>query len=107
MKISRWFALFAAVLLLASPAFAQGVGTTSALSGTVTSDGKPLPGVTVNISSPALQGTRTAVTGEGGGYNFPGLPPGQYTATFELEGMQRITKKAQLFVATPNRIDVD
>src|SRR5437773_4606851 len=107
MKISRWFALFAAVLLLASSAFAQGIGTTSSVSGTVTSDGKPLPGVSVTVSSPALQGTRTAVTGEGGGYNFPGLPPGLYTITYEVEGMQRMTKKAQLFVATPDRIDVE
>ena len=101
----RQFALFAAVLLLASSAFAQGIGTTSSVSGTVTSDGKPLPGVSVTVSSPALQGTRTAVTGEGGGYNFPGLPPGLYTITYELEGMQRMTKKAQLFVATPDRIE--
>src|SRR5437763_9349686 len=105
MKISRWFALFAAVLLLASSAFAQGIGTTSSVSGTVTSDGKPLPGVTVTISSPALQGTRTAVTGEGGGYFFPSLPPGAYNVTFELEGMNKITKKTQLNLAQPAHVD--
>jgi hypothetical protein len=107
MKIHRSFLLLAAALLLASSAFAQGVGTTSALGGTVTTDGKPLPGVTITIASPSLQGTRTAVTGEGGGYNFPSIPPGLYTVTFELEGMQRVTKKVQLAVATPSRADAD
>ncbi len=43
------------VLLLAvSSLFAQ--GTTGNILGTVTSEGKPLPGVTVTITSPALQG---------------------------------------------------
>ena len=107
MRVSRWFAMFGAALLLATFAYAQGVGTTSSLNGTVTSDGKPLPGVTVTVASAALQGTRTAVTGEGGGYAFPSLPPGLYTVTFELEGMQRVTKKEQLHVATPDRADAD
>jgi len=107
MKIPRRLLLLAAVLLIAGSALAQGVGTTSSLSGTVTTDGKALPGVTVTIASPSLQGMRTAVTGEGGGYNFPSIPPGQYTVSFELEGMQRVTKKLQLAVATPSRSDVD
>ena len=75
-----------AVLLLGG--IAHGQGTTGNLVGTVTSDGNGLPGVTVTVSSPALQGTRTAVTGDAGGYNFPALPPGDYTVTFELDGMQ-------------------
>lgn len=60
--------------LLSVNLFAQ--GTTGTLDGTVTSAGAPLPGVLVTISSSALQGSRTAVTGQGGGYHFAGLPPG-------------------------------
>src|ERR1700687_2573383 len=61
-------------------------GTTAAITGTVTSDGKPLPGVTVTVSSPSLQGTRNTVTGSNGVYNFSALPPGDYTVVFELQG---------------------
>jgi outer membrane receptor protein involved in Fe transport len=108
MRFSRVRLFLSIVLLLgATVAFAQGVGTTSTLSGTVTSDGKPLPGVTVTIKSPALQGTRTSVTGEGGGYNFGGLPPGTYTVSFQLEGLQPVTTKMQLQLAETSHKDVD
>ncbi|HEV8432834.1 MAG TPA: carboxypeptidase regulatory-like domain-containing protein [Thermoanaerobaculia bacterium] len=95
------------LLLSAVSAFAQGVGTTSSLSGTVTTEGKPLPGVTVTIKSPALQGTRTAITGDGGGYNFPSLPPGTYTINFSLEGMQPVTTRTTLQLAESSHKDVD
>jgi len=86
-------------LFAAMSAFAQGSGTTSSLSGTVMSGGKPFPGVTVTISSPSLQGVRTATTGEGGGYTFPSLPPGDYTVKFELEGMATVVKHVTLVLA--------
>jgi carboxypeptidase family protein/TonB-dependent receptor-like protein len=108
MKVSYRPALIAFVaFLVAAGAFAQTAGTTSTLAGTATTDGKPLPGVTVTISSPSLQGTRTTVTGEGGGYTFPALPPGVYTVQFSLEGMQTVTRKVPLALATPARADVE
>jgi outer membrane receptor protein involved in Fe transport len=108
MNFTRPRLVFLSVLLLiAASAFAQGVGTTASLSGTVTSDGKPLPGVTVTIKSPALQGTRTAITGDGGGYNFPSLPPGDYTVSFALEGMQPVTAKKMLQLAESSHKDVE
>jgi hypothetical protein len=57
--------LVIAMLLCAATLVAQ--STTGTLGGTVTSDGNPLPGVTVTVTSPALQGSRTAVTGDAGG----------------------------------------
>jgi len=108
MKLSqRFVSLLAFVLLVGASALAQGTGTRSSLSGTVTTDGKPLPGVTVTISSPALQGIRTAMTGEGGGYDFPSLPPGVYTITMELEGMQKVVKKLTLQLANEGHADAD
>src|SRR6266540_3580647 len=99
--------LFIVLALVAGGLLAQGTGTTSSLSGNVTTDGKALPGVTVTVSSPALQGTRTAVTGEAGGYNFPSLPPGAYTVAFELEGMNKMNKKTTLTLAQPAHVDVE
>lgn len=90
------------LLLIAASAFAQ---TTGALTGTATTDGVALPGVTVTVSSPALQGTRTAVTNENGAYIFPTLPPGQYTVAFELSGMQPIKKKVSITLAQTSRVD--
>ena len=48
------------------------------VTGTVTSeDGAPLPGATLEISSPALlAGTRSATTSARGTYVFLNLPPG-------------------------------
>lgn len=86
-------------------AFAQ--GTTADLTGTVSSGGKPLPGVSVKASAPTLQGTRTTVTGANGGYNFSSLPPGNYTITFELEGLRPVTQKVRLLLAETTRADAE
>ena len=94
-------------LLLLMTVSLFGQATTGTLVGTVTTGGAPLPGATVTISSPSLQGTRTAVTGDTGGYNFPGLPPGMYTVSVELEGMQRLDKRVAVSLAQTSRADAD
>ena len=98
--------LFLLALLLAATAL-FGQATTSTLVGTVTNDGKPLPGVTVTVTSPALLGTRDTVTVANGDYFFPALPPGNYDVTFELEGLQTVTRKATLKLAETARADAD
>jgi len=104
MKRVPRYGLVVLVLLTAVPLFAQ--FTTGALIGTVTtSDGSPLPGVTVTLSSPALQGTRNVTTGETGGYHFPALPPGSYNVAFELEGMQHVTSQITVSLAQTARAD--
>lgn len=67
---------------------------TGKLTGIVTDDeGIPLPGVTVEISSPALMGgARAQVTYEKGTYRFVNLPPGTYKLVFSLEGFQKIER---------------
>ncbi|MDQ3280657.1 MAG: TonB-dependent receptor [Acidobacteriota bacterium] len=99
--VSRLIALVL-TLLVASVAFAQ---TTSTLVGTVTTDGSPLPGATVTITSPNMQGSRTTVTGDAGGYSFTGLPPGTYTVRFELQGMRTATRTTQIGVGQTGRAD--
>ena len=87
--VKRSFVALATMLLVAVPIFAQ--ATLGNLTGTVIMDGAPLPGVTVTISSPALQGTRVAYTDVNGNYNFAALPPGDYTVNFSMESMQPVT----------------
>src|SRR6187200_3527363 len=85
--------LVAAAAVEPTPVRAQGLQT-GVITGTVTStDGLGLPGVTVTVSSPALQGTRTTVTDVNGNYVVRGLPPGEYTVATELSGMQPKTER--------------
>ena len=101
MRVPTRFVFIAVlVALIAISAFAQ---TTASLTGDVTTDGKPLPGVTVTISSPNLQGTRTAVTGDNGGFSFSGLPPGDYKVTYELSGLATVTKRVRLDLSQTTR----
>ena len=102
MRVSR--VLLVLFILATVNLFAQ---TTGSLVGTVTTGGNPLPGVTVTAASPALQGTRTATTGEAGGYHFPALPPGVYTISFELDGMQRLDQRVTVSVLQTNRADAE
>jgi hypothetical protein len=97
MRNRLWFACLATVLALGAPAQAQ--IPTGIISGVVSSDEGPLPGVTVTANSPAMQGERMAITGEGGAYNMPSLPPGDYTLTFALEGFDAITSTVRVAAA--------
>ena len=90
---------------LGSPAAAQGVQT-GELTGIVTSsDGLTLPGATVTVQSPALQGVRTVVTDENGAYVIRALPPGQYQVTFEMTGLQTKTEKAVIELGRPTALN--
>ncbi|MGK2859006.1 MAG: TonB-dependent receptor, partial [Thermoanaerobaculia bacterium] len=103
MSRNRFTVLVTALCLLVGlSVFAQ---TTSTLSGTVTTDGVGLPGTTVTIASPNLQGTRSTVTADNGSYYFGALPPGKYTVKFELDGMSTVTKTVEMGVAQSGKTD--
>jgi len=103
MNWKRFSGLLGAVLLFViQSALAQ---TTANLTGTVTSDNAAIPGVTVTVTSPNLQGTRTAVTDANGNYNFATLPPGDYSVKFEMEGMQTVTHTARVSLSGTARVD--
>jgi hypothetical protein len=90
-----WVLLVLATVLSAAVASAQ--STTGTISGHVSdSQGLALPGVTVSVASPNLQGIRSTVTSEIGDYVISLLPPGNYTVTFDLSGFQKMEKKVIL-----------
>jgi hypothetical protein len=94
-----------ALTLSATFAFAQGVQT-GTLQGTARdTDGLVLPGVTVTVSSPALQGTRTTVTDENGVYVLRGLPGGEYEVVFELTGFATKTERTTVAVGSPSLVN--
>ena len=94
------------ILVFSLTAFAQSIPTAT-LTGKVTAEGAALPGVGVTIASPNLQGTRTTTTSSAGDYMFPLLPPGDYTVTFELSGMQTVKRNATLSVAGTASVDAE
>lgn len=90
----RTFRAFCAALLLLGGGSAAFAATTGTLFGTVNDgDGSPLPGVTVTVSSPALQGTRSAVTNAAGEYGFPLLPPGEYRVEYSLPSFEPLVRQ--------------
>jgi hypothetical protein len=82
--------VLAAALLLPSVAAAQGT-----LTGTVRDgSGAVLPGVTVEASSPAIQGVvRTVVSDGAGVYRIIELPPGTYSLSFSLAGFSNVKRE--------------
>jgi outer membrane receptor protein involved in Fe transport len=91
-----WILSACLLLLVPSLVLAQTTGT---IEGTVTDQsGGALPGVTVEITSPNLQGTRVATTGNDGHFRFVSLPPGPYKVTGNLSGMGTVAKNATVML---------
>src|SRR5688572_16139100 len=84
------FIAVACLMALPASGWAQG----SSIAGTVRdTSGGVLPGVTVEVSSPALiEGTRTTVTDGAGVYRVVDLRPGAYTVTFTMQGFATIRR---------------
>jgi TonB dependent receptor/Carboxypeptidase regulatory-like domain/TonB-dependent Receptor Plug Domain len=79
------------LFLAASALWAQ---TTGSILGRATDEsGAVLPGVLVEASGPALQGTRSTTTDARGNYRLTLLPPGTYTVAFNLQGFGAETRK--------------
>jgi hypothetical protein len=81
--------------------------TTASLAGSVTTlrAGTPLAGVSVTVSSPALQRTRSTVTGQSGSYEFAALPPGVYRIEFARDGLVTVGGRAELRLSQTSRVD--
>ena len=91
-RVLRGFLLIAGVLALtAGPAFAQANGS---IFGKVSdSSGGVLPGVTVTVSGATLQSPLVTTTQASGAYQFPLVPIGTYTVTFELASFKKATRQ--------------
>lgn len=88
------FLLLSCFALTTLPALAQQTGS---IQGKVTdTGGGVLPGVTVEARAEVLPGPRVTNTGSDGSYQLPQLPPGDYTVSFTLSGMQSSTKKVRV-----------
>ena len=90
--------LVAPLLLVPLAAHAQ---QANGIAGSVTDDtGGILPGVTVEVSSPALiEGSRTVFTDGQGNYNAINLIPGTYSVTFTLPGFSTVIREGVVLTA--------
>ena len=95
----------ACLVALTVSAWAQ--STTGTISGRITdAQGLALPGVTVVVESPNLQGSRTTVSSQSGDYLVTLLPSGTYTMVFELSGFQRHQRTVNLAPTQVVPVDV-
>ena len=92
-RVAAWLA----VLWMTAASLANAQSTTGTISGRVTDDQNlPVPGVTVNVESPSLQGIRSVISSENGDYIVSLLPPGVYTVAFELSGFRNVRRVVSL-----------
>ncbi len=104
--MKRFAILTLLVGMVALPLFAQ-TNPTGTLNGHVTDGKVALPGVTVSVTSPNLQGTRTAVTTVTGDYILAFLPAGVYEVRFELSGFQTLETTLKISAAQISRLDAE
>ena len=90
--------------LAALPLHAQQTGS---IQGTVTGpDGGVLPGVTVEASADVLPRPRVTNTLDDGSYQLPQLPPGSYTVSFTLSGLETVTRPVEVLLGQTTPLDV-
>jgi hypothetical protein len=86
------------VAMTANAALAQ--ATTGSIFGKATdASGGVLPGVTVTVTGTALQQPLSQVTTDSGAYQFPIVPIGTFTVTFELGGFKKAARAGVVVTA--------
>ncbi len=115
--MSRFFTMWAGRALVASVlAMVAALTTASTLNaqtptGTITgrvsdASGLEVPGATVTIASPNLQGVRSTVSSVNGDFIFTSVPPGPYTITVELSGFGTMKQTRDVGAGQPVHVDV-
>ena len=98
----RFLALAMIAALAATAGVASAQSSKGRIRGRVTdaANGNPLPGVTVTVTSPALQGEQTEFTDEDGNYLITELPPGDYLVRFYFADIVSERSDIQLSAGT-------
>jgi hypothetical protein len=95
MKIIKILSIILVGLSLSSFLSSQEMQTGSIRGKVVDDNDNPLPGVSITITGPALQGKMTSVTNLEGMFRAPNVPPGSdYDVRAELSGFETTIRKA-------------
>ena len=94
-RLGRMTALIA---LGGAALYSQGTQTASMTGGIYDKNGAPIAGVTIRLTSPALQGVRVLQTDDKGRFIARLLPPGPYQVQLTKEGLQTVTSSATLLL---------
>jgi hypothetical protein len=93
--------VLAAWLLWIPLTYAQGVGASGIIRGTITDPtGGLIPNVNVTVADPQTGLQRTVVTDSSGQYQFFGLPPATYSVTARISGFATEISKGGLVHGT-------
>jgi hypothetical protein len=98
-----------AALSVAAPVHAGQIvdPATGSIVGTVRdATGGVVPGVAITVSSQALMAQRRTSTKEDGTYLVAGLPPGDYTLVYSLQGFTNVERIVRVSVAFTATVDV-
>ena len=103
-NVVRLFALIAAIILLATPLYAQ---STATIQGTVLdTQNAAVPGATVVVRNTATGVERTLVTDATGNFVAASLPPGPYQVEISLQGFQTQMRDVTLQVSQTRELQV-
>ncbi len=102
------FVFLAVATLLSSPAYAQGGGATTSLSGTVTdTSGAIIPGANVVVKNNGTATEYQAVTDERGYFTVQALDPSSYTVTVTLMGFKTaVLNDVRIAASTPATVKI-
>src|SRR5512132_3483650 len=102
--LSRALAPFPPLLLTTLALPAQ---TTGDIEGRVIdTSGSPLPGATVEATSPKMQGIRIEVSGRDGKYRILAVPPGRYRIKARLEGFETVEESVTVSLDATETLDL-
>jgi hypothetical protein len=81
--------------------------TTGDIDGRVAdTSGAPLPGVTIEATSPKMQGVRIEVSGRNGSFRILSVPPGKYLIRASLEGFETVEESVTVSLDATAALDL-
>src|SRR4029453_9179987 len=84
----------AVAILVLSAALAAGQTPSGSIAGRATDEsGRPLPGVTIEVTGPGMHSARVGLTDSSGSYRMDGLAPGVYSVSFRLLDFVGVIRK--------------
>ena len=78
---------------------------TGSIQGRVIYQDQPMPGVTVSVTSPALQAQMSTATNVQGDYKIPFLPAGDYNVRFDLAEFSTLEYNVRISTNQPRTLD--